>query len=528
MSLFTIRVISIITVIFLIGLEVFLYRRNGTHPKIIYYLLGLWAGLNIIFIFFLWFNHINFPLNLSSLEGAILQHFRRAVAFEPIYPDPTPVYVPLAYNPLFYIVSLPFAWIFGVNLPTLRLVAILGTLGSGLILFRVVKERTESYWWGLITIGLFASAYRVMDSSLDTANVDSLLIFSVLLSSYIIDRNRSKAWNLAGVFILIASFWFKQHGALFLISGLFFLTWREGVVSSLVYWLIAIIFGPIIYIFAGNLLFGPQFHYFTWEVPRKWTELNITTIRRYIGFIIKSYPFLALSSGVLTIFILIRKKKLLNIWIFQLIAATIAGFLGALDPGSSDNVFIPLGIFFILVGILGLHQFMTGGIFSEKYRLHLLAISLSFILFLYSPFSVIISPLADHNYAELISTLKGLNGNVYAPIIGQLQNEYQFYPSAHWVALEDMIRGPGRKLQNHPNTRRILNQIIKPDNQTFILHNFPLEIDQVLGFLSEDYKLEADFGDHFKPLSILPGRYSQYTAWPRYLYRYENDQGGVN
>jgi len=36
--------------------------------------------------------------------------------------------------------------------------------------------------------------------------------------------------------------------------------------------------------------------------------------------------------------------------------------------------------------------------------------------------------------------------------------------------------------------------------------------------LNETYTLEVDFGDRFKPLSVLPKRF--FHGWPRYLYRY--------
>jgi len=157
--------------------------------------------------------------------------------------------------------------------------------------------------------------------------------------------------------VLIASFWFKQHGALFAIGGVLFLTWREGVKNSWIYWLVATILGPVAYIFAGPAVFGPFYHYFTWEVPRRWTEFNFETIRRYLEFILWSYPVLASSSLLLTAWLGWRDRKRLTIWEFQLIFAMLAGLMGALDPGSSDNVFIPMGAFFILVGTIGLFEF---------------------------------------------------------------------------------------------------------------------------------------------------------------------------
>ena len=69
-------------------------------------------AVNILFFLYLLVDHLGFPFNLGVMEGAVLQHFQRAVQGEAIFPEPTPGYVPLAYNPLYYYLSVPFAWKF--------------------------------------------------------------------------------------------------------------------------------------------------------------------------------------------------------------------------------------------------------------------------------------------------------------------------------------------------------------------------------------------------------------------------------
>jgi hypothetical protein len=502
----------------LVVLETIQARRQGGLKKGGHVALALIAGASILFIVFLWFNHANFPLNLDLMEGTVLQHFQRAVRFEAIYPEPTPEYVPLAYNPLYYVLAVPFAWAFGVNLFTLRLVAILGMVGSGLLLYRVVQQRTGSAWWGLMSAGIFAASYVVMDAYLDSAHADSWLLFSALLGSYLIDSNRSRAWNLAGVVLLVASFWFKQHGALFAIGGVLFLTWREGPRRSWLYWFVAVLLGPILYIFGGPWLFGSRFHYFTWEVPRRWSELSFGTLRRYAGFILRSYPILSVSAAWTAVWTAFKDRDKLSVWHFQFVFAALAGFMGTLDPGSSNNVYIPLATWFILLGTLGLHQLLLQFKAVQRYAIHLLALFASFAILLYVPTNVIASPRARESYADLVGMLRGLDGHVYAPSLGQLQNSYSFYPAAHWVALEDMIRGPGIDTANHPNTRRLLDPAIHPDGPAYILANYPLSVYWWIAFLEEYYVLDTDYGDRFEPLRVLPARWDH--GWPRYLYRY--------
>jgi hypothetical protein len=512
------RIVFLLAGTTLVVVEAAQSRRQGRLRNAAHLALGVVAAVNIFFIIFLWFNHVNFPLNLDLMEGTVLQHFRRAAEFKAIYPKPTPDYVPLAYNSFYYVFAVPFSWLFGANLFTLRLVAILGMFGSGLILYLVVREKTGSVWWGLIAAGLFAAAYRVMDAYLDTAHSDSWLLCTALLGSYIIDRNRSRTWNLVGVVILVAAFWFKQHGAIFAIGGVLFLSWREGLRRSWPYWLAVTVLGPILYIFGGPWLFGSYYHYFTWEVPSHWSELSLGTFRRYIAFTVKSYPILALSGGLLTIWIGLRNRKSFDIWHIQLISAALTGFVGTLDIGSSNNVYIPMGAWFVLVGTLGLHSLITRLTVARRYKVHLMALVVTLALFMYNPLEVITSQRAWESYADMVGMLNNLDGPVYAPWLGQLQSGYAFSPTAHWVALEDMIRGPGRDTSNHPNTRRLLEPALYPDGSAFILTNYPLNVYPWIAFLEDSYVLEVDFGDRFKPLRVLPARWDH--AWPRYLYRY--------
>ena len=477
------------------------------------------AIIFILFIVYLWINHISFPLYLGQMEGVIWQHFQRAASFQAVYPQPSPEFVPFAYNPLYYVLAVPFSWVFGVNLFTLRLVAILGMTGSGLILYLVVSKETGSSWWGLMAVGLFAVGYNVMDAYLDSANADSWLLFSALLGSYLIYRNRSRKQNLLGVVLLVSAFWFKQHGALFAIGGLLYLTWREGLKGSLIYWITAILLGPLAYIFVGPSIFGPYFHYFTWTVPQNWSELHFHTFRRYFEFIARNYLVLAFSGGLWVLWRGIKERKRLNIWHFQFILALLTGLMGSLDPGSSNNVYIPMGIWFIMCGTIALHEGVERIPILKKYRTDQLGLYITLACFIYNPLSMIIPAQAVDRYDELISMLRSLDGPVYAPQLGQLQQDFKFYPAASSIALGDMIRGPGRDTSNNPNTRLLTEPAIHPSGSAYILVDDPLDKWATYAFLGEYYTLDKDFSDRFKPLRSLPKRWGE-TTWPRYLYRF--------
>ena len=497
--------------------------------------LGLSKGINLVttlftsyavaqiaLIVFLWFNHANFPLNLEAMELTRLEHLQRIVDGLPLYPEPSTDFIALAYNPLSYFLTVPFTWVFGVNLFSMRLVAILGMLGSGIVIYLAVYQGTKSRWWGLMAVGLFAAAYQVMDTYLDNAHADSWLILTILWGCYLVNQNRSQFRNIFGVLLVVTSFWLKQQGSLFIIGILLYLLWRDGWAKSWLAAILALVFAPGLYLLTPPQLFGSHFHYFTWSVPRQWVGINLQEIILLPQLIIKSYLPLATFSLIGFVWQIKNFHLKTSVWYFMLPIASGSAMMAVLTPGSNKNVFIPLGVWLIITGVIGLQQISQKYFSFEKLGLHLFILGLSFILFIYNPLEVIVSSKTKTTYQDFVSYLNSLDAPVYAPWIGQLQDSVQFYPSLHWVALSDLIRTPGTNLHNHSQIRELLEPVAKPPSKAYLLHNYGLEQDNLLNFLTESYVLDTDLGSRFQPLQTLPKRYN--LLWPRYLYRYAPEE----
>lgn len=487
--------------------------------------LAVYAVSQICFIIFLWFNHVGFPLNLEAMELTRLQHLDRLLNGLPLYLKPSSDFIALAYNPLSYLLTVPFTWLFGSSLFTMRLFAIFGMLGAGIVTFLSVRQHTKSNWWGLMAVGLFAAAYRVMDTYLDNAHADSWLLFSILLGCYLIDQNRSQLWNVSGILCFLAGFWFKQQGAIFVIGAVLFLTWRDGFRKALLAWLLAIILGPFLYWNAPKSLLGDYFHYYTWQVPRQWMEFSLGEVRNLLELLLRKYPILLAISAAISTISLIKCRRTVSIWYFMYPFALTSAVSAVLTPGSNDNVYIPMGSWLIIIGTIGIKQFR-----HQRNNSHgrlsitaLVALVLCFALFIYNPASVIINSSQSHKaYADLISYLKTLDGPVFAPGIGQLPDSagYKFYPSIHAVPLNDIIRRPGVDQNNHPVVRQLLEPVIHPHHNAYILYNYPLEDDPMFKFLTNYYEFIADIGKDTKSLKALPKHYSVPDA--HYLYRYKH------
>ena len=78
--------------------------------------------------------------------------------------------------------------IFGAGFFAPRLVSLLASLGSMLLLFSMIKKDTGSYAAGIISAGLFAAAYEATGAWMDIARVDSLFIFWVVLGVFAATR----------------------------------------------------------------------------------------------------------------------------------------------------------------------------------------------------------------------------------------------------------------------------------------------------------------------------------------------------
>jgi hypothetical protein len=121
-------------------------------------------------------------------------------------------------------------------------------------------------------------------------------------------------------------------------------------------------------------------------------------------------------------------------------------------------------------------------------------------------------------YADLQSTIRALPGKVYAPGIGQFSDGPQLFPAAHWVALDDMLRGPHRTPADSALSRSMLDPIRHPATTAYVLTNIPLAtMAPPVSELANSYTLVQDYGTRFSSLTALPRRFEH--GYPRYLYR---------
>lgn len=467
----------------------------------------------------IYYTHLSFPLNLEFMESAVLQHVLRLSAGQAIYVDPSPEFVALAYNPLYYLICVPFVRLFGPELSSIRMPAILGAIGCAVMVGVLVRRFTRSDWWALIGVGVFASAYRAMDCYLDIGHRDSLLLLSILTGFWLLDRGERFA-PLAGMLVLAVGFWFKQTGIYFLGMGIVYMLWQHPRKQAIVAACAGLAAGPLLHALAPNSWLGARMHYFTFEVPARWTDLHWGEMSNFLRLLVWHYGPLAVAAGWLWVRGWRKANGSLGVLRIAIPGAIASGAAVAMSPGSNNNVFIPMGGLLIVSGVIGLALLSRAGFAGRRLAYSLLAVA--FAVLLYRPQTVLRLDSATA-YADLTALLRSLDGPVYAPGLGPFyvppgQPAVHLSPVIHVVPLADMVRGPGRDETANPVVRTLLRSVENPTAPVaYILSHSPLEEEPTLAYLTSRYRLEKDFHDFFEPLATLPARHGH--LYPRYLYK---------
>jgi hypothetical protein len=477
-----------------------------------------------------------FPLQLECMELTVLQHATRFAAGLPVYPLPSPDFVALAYNPGLYVLMAPLIKLFGPGLTLLRLPVIAATcilIG----LFGVAAWRgARSVRWGLIGAALPVFALRSFDTYLTKGHSDALMILTALGGVLLLGAGETGGRRISrrppagpvrlavAALLLATSFWLKQHGALPALGAGLLLLLRERRRGWLPVLLLALC-GPLAWLFAGPPLFGPDFINSTLRVPSSWSHWEPGGPLRLARFILTWWaaPFTLAAWAWLRA--ISERRLMVDAVLFVWPFALLSGLLGSLDIGSSDNVFALAGVWTLYVALRALTPGLRHNAGPWSRQLAVGALALTVALLAHDPREWLPSSGATAAYRDLTDVLSGLDGPVYAPWFGDPPGGVPTTSRAHWVALEDRVRGPGRRAGEQPFITSMLAPVATAPAPAYLLTISPLENDRILGWLAGAYVLQEAYGARFDPVRELPTRFGSRT--PRYLYRRVELASGV-
>jgi 4-amino-4-deoxy-L-arabinose transferase-like glycosyltransferase len=167
---------------------------------------------------------LTYPYPLWVMEAPSVQAVRRILSGQALYGPPTLDYVPTLYAPLYFYVSALAAAMLGPSLLTLRLVSLLASIGSTLLIGHLVWRETRNHLAAITAAGVFVCSTALAENSFDHARVDALSIFFILASLDVaraadLAESRRAGWlSLASGVLVGAAVLSKQTAGVMLVA----------------------------------------------------------------------------------------------------------------------------------------------------------------------------------------------------------------------------------------------------------------------------------------------------------------------
>jgi hypothetical protein len=427
--------------------------------------------------------------------------------------------VALAYNPGYYFVLYPLLAIWEPSLVVLRVPAVLAAWGLWTVFLIVARRASGSWRWALLIAGLPLVAGRSFDLYLTKGHGDSLLVLASVLAALALGATASgnvRRRDLGAAILLGCAFWLKQHAALLAIGAALLMLVRDRRAS----WpamAALVLLGPIAYLFLAPRLLGPDFLTSTFVVPSSWSAWHVDGVTRCVRFLADWWLVPGVVAGW-TWWRAVRARELLNDGLLFLLPFALAtGLMGALDRGSSDNVFLLAGVWILLVAARALAPFVRAPGGNRREVVAVCALLASFAFLANDVRTWLPDRRADEVYRDFVAYTQELDGPICAPGLGDFPFPIATTARANWVALEDRIRGPGYKAGKYPFVASMLAPVAGAAPPAYLLTTRPLARDHILGWLADDYQLHEDVSDRFAALRELPCRFGMRA--PCFVYR---------
>jgi hypothetical protein len=396
-------------------------------------------------------SRMSYPYGLEWIEGSVLEHAQRILQGRPIYVEPGLGFIPYLYTPLYYYMSALVLLLAGKGFFALRLLSFLASVGSALVILQFVKTETKSLFCALLSAGFFFATYQMCGAWFDLARVDSLFLFLMLLSLYLLKSKESIfAFCAAGVFSFLA-FMTKQSALPIIgfVSCYLFLFHR---------WKGLYYFGSAMSLICASVLILYQrtsgwFWYYCFDMPSQhpFTQTNHDF---FVSLLLKNIPIsLAFIPCIFAIFALKKNRKQLGFFSLVLASSFTVSWSSYLRAGGYINTVMPLNaILAIMLGV-GFHAMKSSLVSSHSKNAKLfipavLALLVcQFTWLIYNPMKNIPTK-ADRSAGDrLLNIVQKFEGDVYIPshdYLAVMGGKESFAHTAPWL---DIIRTHDTRLK---------------------------------------------------------------------------------
>lgn len=422
----------------------------------------LYFVVYLIIVFF----RIRYPFELEWEEGAAVDHVIRILSGYKYYVSPSLEFVPSIYTPLFFYLSAAVSALIGEGFLPLRLVSFISSLGCFLIIYMIVKRETGNVFSGLIAFCLFAAAFGLCGACFDVGRVDSLFLFFLLVSIYLVKFSSSrKSYVLAGIFISL-SFFTKQTALVVLLPlMLYCILSKQRHAFFFIGTAIAIIGLGSLFL---NYLHDGWYNYYVFELPR---TTPISKRPLFFFWLTDIWKPLYAAVGISVFYLLSQlsnaSKKNALFYFF-----TASGMLGGAwfsryRGGGGSNVLLPAYALISILFGLGFHTFIefikTKALTENKRSLSEILIYIIYIVqfgsgsLVYNPFNQIPTPKDLEAGREFINKISQIKGDVFIPCHGYLSFLAGKKSFAHQMGMRDVLKT--RSERHEPIKAKLIEEI---------------------------------------------------------------------
>jgi hypothetical protein len=386
-----------------------------------------------------------YPYELEWMEGGMLQTVQRIVAGQPIYVEPSVEFVPFIYTPLFFYLGAGVSYFFGDGFLSLRLLSLLAFVKSLGLIFFMVKNRTQSNFWGFIGAALYAACFEIGGGWFDLARVDALSLYFLLLAVYLLEWRQDKIGHILSGLVFVLAFLTKQSMLLVLIPVSLWVVFSG---KGMVRWLMPVVASAGIFtsVLLFNMMTDGWFNFYIFQLPTAHAIAWPLVIEFWRFDVLAPFPF-ALLAMIMLLVPEENKEDQKDKWWLLVLALAFVGtsFSSRLHDGGWNNVLLPgyAMLAVILASTLG-RLFRTAG---QSLRIILLIVCfLQFSLLIFDPRDHLPSA-ADQNAGDmLLERLQASNGDAWVPHHGWLAGAAGGSSSAHSMAMEDVLRGSDQEV----------------------------------------------------------------------------------
>jgi len=310
--------------------------------RVLHSILALFIICNFFSLVVIFVSHLRFPFPLEWVEGGVLHHSINILQGKQIYAEPQATFVAFLYTPLFYYLGALLMKVFGEGFLALRIISMLSFLGSLVLVYRIISNETRNRLASWIGCGLFAASFGVVGNWYDVGRIDSLAIFLILFSGYIVRYYPGTKGAVLSAVLFSASFLTKQSALIFLpfmIVPICLSRRRDGLTFAI---------ASVVICMASLMFLSAKSQGWSWfylfkipaSTPRSYPVLLTYPIKDLLG----NFPFLL----AVMLFILwgghnlrggeIGKGLLRNFWTWFFLGGLLTSYLSRLKYGGWDNV----------------------------------------------------------------------------------------------------------------------------------------------------------------------------------------------